>query len=93
MSAAIVAIVGFYVFMIFAVWKISDAIKAKAGWKSALAEMELLRSRIDVVEQQLGLMGNHILELKDGHEFALKLLSEKKQSNEPVKKADKVASA
>ncbi|GEM_PF-3038798 len=91
MAAAIVAIIGFYFLMIVAIVKMSDLLKARAGQKALLAEIEQLKAKIAVLEQEVGLMESHVLELKDGHEFAMKLLSDKNRAANPPEAAEKAA--
>lgn len=64
-----IAIVGFWVFMILLVLRV----RRPAGNS---AELEQLRSRVQMLEQQVGSMSTRLVELSEGHDFTLKLLKE-----------------
>jgi hypothetical protein len=69
----LIAIAGFWTFCILALLKFSKSRQSRAH---DVKEIEALRSRISVLEQDMSLANHQMLEFKEGHDFAMRLLAD-----------------
>jgi hypothetical protein len=72
----ILAIGGFWTFCILAMLRFSKSRQSRA---QDVKEIELLKSRISVLEQDMSVANHQMLEFKEGHDFAMRLLTDAKK--------------
>ncbi len=72
----ILAIGGFWTFCILAMLKFS---KSRQTRGLAVKEFEELKSKISVLEQEMSIANHQMLEFKEGHDFAMRLLANTKK--------------
>ena len=77
----ILAIGGFWTFCILAMLKFS---KSRQSRSQDVKEIELLKNRISVLEQEMSVANHQMLEFKEGHDFAMRLLADKQKVKSSV---------
>jgi hypothetical protein len=70
------AIAGFWTFCILGMLRFS---KSRQSRGLDVKEMEALKSRILVLEQEMSVANHQMLEFKEEHDFAMRLLSDSKK--------------
>ncbi len=79
----LIAVSGFWLFWIVALIKFTDIKRAKSSGVKEIKEIEELKSRVAALEQEHAMTNMQLLEMKEGHDFTMKLLS----NNEKMKAA------
>jgi hypothetical protein len=77
----ILAVGGFWLFCILGMLKF---FKLRQSRVVGLKEIEALKSRISVLEQEMSVANHQMLEFKEGHDFAMRLLADKQKVKSSV---------